>query len=59
MGSYRVGQIPAQSIRGVMSDLEAVDATHVACGAGGHKHIARRKGAGIGVEMQQVTLRGE
>ena len=54
-----VGQVPAEAVGRIVRHLEAVDAAHVACGAGGHKHVARGQGTRIGVEIQQITLRGK
>ena len=43
----------------IVGNLEAVDAAHVAGGAGGHKHVARGERARIGVEIEQIALRRE
>ncbi len=54
-----VGKVPAEPVRWIVRNLEAVDAAHVASGAGGHKHVARRKRAWIGVKLQQIALSRE
>ena len=42
-----------------MRDAAAVDAAHVAGGAGGHKHVARGQMVRRRGQVQQVALRGE
>ncbi len=59
MSRDRVGKIPAEPVRRIVRDLQAVDAAHVARRAGGHEHVARCKRARIGVELQQISLRRE
>jgi len=59
LGADGVGQVPAEAVGGVVGDLEAVDSAHVAGGAGGHEHVSRAEGFGIGVEVEQVLLGGE
>ena len=54
-----VGKVPAQPVRWIVCNLKAVDAAHVARGASGHKHVASRKCARIGVQFQQIALGGE
>ena len=54
-----ISKIPAEPVRWVVRNLEAVDATHVARSAGGHEHVARCKRARIGVEVQQISLSRE
>ena len=59
MGADGVGKIPTEPVGRIVRDLESVDAAHMAGGAGGHKHIARRECARIGIELEQVALGGE
>ena len=59
VGTDSVSKVPAKAVRGVMSYFEPVDAAHVAGSAGGNKHVARGKRAGIGIQMQKIALRRE
>ena len=54
-----ISKVPAEPVRRVMGNLEAVDAAHVARSAGGHKHVPRRKRARICVKVQQISLSRE
>ena len=55
----RIREIPAEPVRWVVSNFEAVDAAHVARRTGRHEHVASRKRARIGVELQQIALSRE
>ena len=59
MGRDSVGEIPAESIGRIVSNLQAVDAAHMAGRAGWHEHVASRQRARIGVEPKKVALGGE
>jgi len=59
MSRNSIGKIPAEPVRRIVRNLEAIDAAHVAGCTGWHKHISRRQGTRIGIEVEQVSLRSE
>ena len=59
MSGYRVGEVPSEPVGWIVRNLEAVDAAHVTSCTGWHKHISRREGTRIGVEVEQISLRSE
>src|SRR5579859_1591452 len=51
-----VGEIVRKALGGIVSDPNAIDAAHVAGGAGGHEHVAGGQSFGWGIEIQQIFL---
>src|SRR5579863_3296613 len=54
-----IGEVPAESIRWIVRNLEAIDAAHVTSRTGWHKHVSRRQGTRIGIKVEQISLRSE
>ena len=59
MGGNCIGKVPAEPVRWIVRNLEAIDTAHVTRCAGGHEHIPCRKRAWVGIKLQQVALSRE
>ena len=51
-----VGEVVGQALGRIVGDAHAVEAAHVAGGAGGDEHVARGEGVGRRVKIQQAFL---
>ena len=54
MGRNCVGEVPAEPVRRIVGNLEAVDAAHVARCAGWHKHVTSRKVRGSASSLSRL-----
>jgi|CZKL01.1.fsa_nt_gi hypothetical protein len=59
MSGNCIGKVPAEPVRWIVRNLEAVDAAHVTRCAGRNEHIPRRKRAWVSVKLQKVALSSE